>query len=149
MQESKTEQTKTAANPADRRRFPRYPVDVEVKVVREGSDGVNTFFHGRRSEVGEGGLAVFVAHEFTLGDVVRVITRFPYSTRPLECHAVVRNRDSYCYGMEFVGLGEGEREFIARTCRFLAMIQEANAPTHANAFSARLARPGSGSRLDA
>ena len=123
MLQARPETTQVPPDIASRRRFPRFPVDVEVKVVREGGDGSSNFYYGRGSEVGEGGMAVFVAREFSLGEVVRVIAKFPYASRPLECSAIVRNRSSYCYGIEFLGLGLSEREFVARTCHFLSMIQ--------------------------
>ena len=108
---------------ASLRRWPRYSIDVEVKVVALSEDGSTNFFYGRGGEVGEGGMAIFVAREFAKGDVVRIIAKFPYADRALECHAIIRNRSSYCYGMEFLGLGSTEREYVSRTCHFLSMVQ--------------------------
>jgi len=123
MLEARLDQTPEFRNYALQRRWPRYSIDVEVKVSAEISPGSVTHRWGRASEIGEGGMAIFVAHEFDIGDAIRIAAKFPYAGRALECVAIVRNRNSYCYGVEFLGLGHSEREFVSRTCRFLSIIQ--------------------------
>jgi len=58
--------------------------------------------------------------ECPLGEVVKLNFTLPFG--PVTIHAMVRQRNAFRYGFEFVG-SDSEREVIRRTCRDLAVDQ--------------------------
>jgi hypothetical protein len=83
------------------RRFRRYKLDVPVRVVVQTEDKVR-IIDGRGNELNEGGLAVNAGVELAVDDSVEVEFTPPYSGEPIRARAVVRNRDGYRYGLEFL-----------------------------------------------
>ncbi len=83
------------------RRWPRYDISVPVIVVVR-REGKTTLANGRGTEVNPGGLAVFASTELRAGDEVEISFTPPYSNTPLEARCIVRNRQGYTYGMEFL-----------------------------------------------
>jgi hypothetical protein len=68
-------------------------------------------------------MAMFVATEIEVGDVVQVEFLLPYSHQKLLVQATVRNRAGFRYGMEFLNPTMHERQAIATTCRALTLLQ--------------------------
>lgn len=113
-----------ARNPhEERRKWKRYSIDIAVKVKVSGSDGISTYCYGRGNDVGEGGMCLYIAHELKVGRVIDLTLTLPYSDRPIQCKVVVRNRESFKYGVEFKELGTIDREILFETCRKLGVIQ--------------------------
>ncbi len=83
------------------RRFRRYKLDVPVRVVVQTEDKVR-IIDGRGNELNEGGLAVNAGVELALDESVEVEFTPPYSGEPIRARAIVRNRDGYRYGLEFL-----------------------------------------------
>jgi hypothetical protein len=83
------------------RRFRRYKLDVPVRVVVQTEDKVR-IIDGRGNELNEGGLAVNAGVELGVEDCVEVEFTPPYSGEPIRARAIVRNRDGYRYGLEFL-----------------------------------------------
>jgi hypothetical protein len=123
MQEERLEPLGELNNPILKRRFPRYPIDVAVKVLVQGFEGVSTCCYGRGTEISEGGMAIYIAHEFSIGDPITVKVTLPHASQPVECPAIVRNRRNYCYGIEFMGLNPADQKFLNLMCRGLALVQ--------------------------
>ena len=83
------------------RRFRRYKLDVPVRVVVQTEDKVR-IIDGRGNELNEGGLAVNAGVELDLDQRVDLEFTPPYSGQPIRARAVVRNRNGYRYGFEFL-----------------------------------------------
>jgi hypothetical protein len=83
------------------RRFRRYKLDVPVRVVVQTEDKIR-IIDGRGNELNEGGLAVSAGVELALGENIEVEFTPPYSGEPIRARAVVRNRNGYRYGLEFL-----------------------------------------------
>jgi len=83
------------------RRFRRYKLDVPVRVVVQAEDKVR-YIDGRGNELNEGGLAINAGVELAVDDHVEVEFTPPYSGEPIRARGVVRNRDGYRYGLEFL-----------------------------------------------
>ena len=118
--ESNSEQTRLAE---EKRRWPRYSLDVAIKVAVVNSVGLTTQCFGRGNDISEGGMAIFVAHELPVGTKIRLTLTLPYAERPIICQACVRSRSSYRYGIEFTDLGAFDKELLTRTCRSLSLVQ--------------------------
>jgi c-di-GMP-binding flagellar brake protein YcgR len=107
----------------EKRRTPRYNLDVAVKVAYVNSLGVTMQLFGRANDVSEGGMAIFLAHELPIGSQIRLTVTLPHTDRPVTCQACVRSRTSYRYGIEFTDLAVLDREFLKRACRSLSLLQ--------------------------
>lgn len=83
------------------RRFRRYKLDVPVRLVVQTEDKVR-IIDGRGNELNEGGLAVNAGVELAQDERIEVEFTPPYSGEPIRARAIVRNRNGYRYGLEFL-----------------------------------------------
>lgn len=80
-------------------------------------DGQQESVHGRGSDLSEGGMAIYAAaDDIAEGMHVNVEFTLPYSRRVLRVEAIVRNKQGYRYGLEFLTLSSSQREEIGRLC---------------------------------
>lgn len=106
---------------ADRRRFRRYPIDVPVKVFRNGDQQIS----GRGTNISAGGLQVLVAAKFELAEQLEVEISLPYySSQVLRLPCVVRNNNGYNHGVEFLPSKPEHRDVIDRVCSILSLIHD-------------------------
>lgn len=98
------------------RRHPRFKLDVEVRVYPRNSAVVR----GHTVDISESGISAMLRVEVPIGEVVRLEFSVPLGT--VEAHALVRQRNAFRYGFQFVESGSAQ-DIIARTCRQLAMAQ--------------------------
>ena len=93
----------TIAGPslAEQRRWPRYQISVPLIVTIHRGDKT-VLADGKGTELNEGGLAVFVSAELSVGQPVEISFTPPYNNTPIEVRCIVRNRQGYTYGMEFI-----------------------------------------------
>jgi len=103
------------------RRGPRHKVDFRIRLMYS-RDGAIDSAHGHGSDLGEGGMAVYAATELTEGMHVKVELTLPYSRRVLWLEAIVRNKQGYRYGLEFLTLSSSQREEIARFCQTISVM---------------------------
>ncbi len=108
---------------AEKRRYPRYRIDVAVKVKVKTSSGIASYCYGRGGDISEGGMAIDVAHELTRGNVIRLVLTLPHCERAIECDAVVRHRTRFHYGLEFRDLAEQDRALLMRACQALGVVR--------------------------
>src|SRR6516225_5261738 len=87
-------------NEAVRRKWERFRLDLPLRLVvhREKTTIVN----GRGSDISEGGLNIFAGVELKEGDEIFVEFTPPYSSDPIRVRGVIRNREGYKYGVEFL-----------------------------------------------
>jgi hypothetical protein len=83
------------------RRWPRYKIDVPVRLMAQRSTNL-AIVQGRGRELGCGGMAVFAGIELANDEQVAVEFTPPYSGQPIKVRAFVRNRNGYTYGIEFI-----------------------------------------------
>ena len=107
----------------ERRRFPRYPIDVPVKVTRSTDHGPQVYL-GRGTNMGQGGIQALVATELTNGEHVIVEVTLPYNSQLLKLEAIVCNRFGYNYGLQFLPMGPTEEAQIRRVCGVLGLMFE-------------------------
>jgi PilZ domain len=104
------------------RRWPRFKVSLSMRLILQGPGGAEYMYaHGR--DISEGGMAVYVPTELNIGDSVALELILPYSQEKLLLKAFVRNREGFRYGIEFIDLGQRERDIIANGCRALMLPQ--------------------------
>jgi c-di-GMP-binding flagellar brake protein YcgR len=99
--------------PIDARRYPRFKLDVDVKIYPR-SGGV---IMARTLDISETGLAAMVKIEIPLDQVVRL--EFKLSLDLVSVRALVRQRNAFRYGFQFVEPDSDAQELVSRFCRAL------------------------------
>ncbi len=106
----------------ERRQWKRFHIDVRLRAsVRSG--GAKLPVYGRVSNLSRGGLAAFLPVELVVGEQIELDLTLPYATQPLKVRAIVRNRRSFAYGLEFVDITSAQLAAIIRTCGALELVQ--------------------------
>lgn len=106
---------------ADRRHHARVHVDARVSLFAY-RDGEQVTFSGQLDDASQGGVSVYVPTEFEIGDTLRIEVALPYSTSPIRARVVVRSRDTYRYGLQFVELDPTQQESLARACKLIGLM---------------------------
>jgi hypothetical protein len=107
-----------------KRRWPRYKIDVPVRVVIHKPDRT-LIRNGRGMEMSEGGMRLLMGVELGLGEKIAVEFTPPYSGKPIRVRSEVRNRNGYRYGVELVPEGEIERSEVTRLRQMLKTFEKA------------------------
>jgi len=103
------------------RRWPRYKVDLRLKVVLNHHEGRN-FTFGQGSDVSEGGMAAYIPAELEIGEVVQIELMLPYSKEMVVVRAEVRNKNGFRYGLEYVLISPDHKELLMKSLRTLALM---------------------------
>ena len=98
------------------RRHPRFKIEVDVCIYPRNAGVVR----GHTVDLSESGVSAMLRNEVPLGEVVRLEFELPLG--PVEVHALVRYRNAFRYGFQFME-EKPTQEIIARTCRDLGMQQ--------------------------
>jgi c-di-GMP-binding flagellar brake protein YcgR len=106
------------ANPTERlidaRQHPRFKLDVDVKIYSRASSLVM----GRTVDISDAGLAAMLKIEISLEQVVRLEFKLPLGL--VSVRALVRQRNAFRYGFQFVEPDSAAQELICRFCREIA-----------------------------
>jgi hypothetical protein len=100
----------------DARRQPRFKLAVAVSI----SSRTCGLLKGHTVDISESGIAAMLTIEAPVGEVVELNFTLPFG--PVTIHAMVRQRNAFRYGFEFVDTSSAN-ESIRRTCRDLAVNQ--------------------------
>lgn len=110
------EASRLADPQADPRRHPRFKMDIEVAIFSHTAGKAI----GRMVDISESGIAAILRTETPLGELVQLSFSLPLGE--VEIGALVRQRNAFRYGFEFVEQGSA-RELVERTCRRLFVDQ--------------------------
>ncbi len=108
--------TAYAKEAMDARRHPRYRLEMEICIYARNMPVVR----GHTVDISESGISAMLRIEVPLGEVVRMEFKLPAGA--VEVHALVRQRNAFRYGFQFVE-DSSAHEVIGRTCRQLALEQ--------------------------
>jgi hypothetical protein len=95
------------------RRWPRYKVDVPVRVITQPPARV-AVVDGRGRELNCGGMAVFVGAELRIHQQIAVEFTPPYLSQPIRVRCFVRNRSGYFFGLEFITENDNDYAAVAQ-----------------------------------
>lgn len=104
------------AKTVEARRHPRYQLETEICIYPRNAEVVR----GHTVDLSESGISAMLRVEVPLGEVVRLEFKLPQGE--VDVHAMVRQRNAFRYGFQFVE-SESANEVIGRTCRQLALEQ--------------------------
>jgi c-di-GMP-binding flagellar brake protein YcgR len=108
--------TRTAREAVDARRHPRFKLEVDIRVYPRDRAVVR----GHTVDLSESGISAMLREELGLDEVVRLEFNLPHGE--VEIHALVRQRNAFRYGFQFLDASEAH-DVIGRTCRELALKQ--------------------------
>lgn len=98
------------------RRHPRFKIEKDIRVYPRNSPVVR----GHTVDISESGISAMLRVEVPVGEVVRL--EFSLATGNVEIHALVRQRNAFRYGFQFVDAISAQ-DIIGRACRQLAIEQ--------------------------
>ncbi len=98
------------------RRHPRYKLEAGICIYPRGREVVR----GQTVDISQSGISAMLRVEVPLGEVVRL--KFSVPAGEIEVHALVRQRNAFRYGFQFVE-DSSVLDLIGRTCRESAMAQ--------------------------
>ena len=113
--------TGSSQNHTHSRRWPRYKVNVPIRVMIQSAMKA-TIIDGRGTSLSEGGMAMFAGAELKPGDQVAVEFTPPYSAPPIRVEAKVCNREGYNYGVEFLTDNSTQKQDAAQLRRHLSSL---------------------------
>ncbi len=113
--------TSTAHEVVDARRHPRFELEVNIRVYPRNSEVVR----GHTVDISQSGISAMLREELQLDEVVRLEFTLPHGE--VEVHALVRQRNAFRYGFQFLESAEAQ-DVIGRTCRELAISQTVGGP---------------------
>jgi c-di-GMP-binding flagellar brake protein YcgR len=99
---------------------PRYHIDVKIRgeVI---SRGERKPIRGRGGDLSQRGMLLYLPFELSVGETIRLEFTLPYCSQPLKLEAVVRNRRSLAYGIEFLNATAVQQMYLERSCRMLSL----------------------------
>ena len=106
---------------ASTRRWVRHKIDVPIRVIVSRSLKTRVV-PGRGNELSEGGMALTAGVELKPGDEAAVEFTPPYTGLPIRIRGVIRNRQGYRYGVEFVTASDEEKEQADRLRTMLIVL---------------------------
>ena len=106
-------------DPTSIRRWPRYKVNVPIRVIVSRAMKAS-IFDGRGTSLSEGGMALFAGAELRPGDQVAVEFTPPFSSPPIRVEAKICNRTGYHYGVEFLAVDNTQRQSVDQLRMHLA-----------------------------
>ncbi len=95
------------------RRHPRYSFETDVQIYPRNQPVVR----GHTVDISESGISAMLRMEVPLGEIVRL--EFTVEAGVVEVHALVRQRNAFRYGFQFIESASAQ-ELIRRTCNQLS-----------------------------
>jgi hypothetical protein len=96
--------------PANTRRWPRHQVKLPVRIITINDDVSKIAIPGLTTEISRGGMSLYGGISLQPGDLMEVEFQTPGLLRVA---GAVRDRNGYCFGLEFATLLPGEEEGLA------------------------------------
>ena len=100
------------------RRFPRHQLDVRM-LVHVFRAGVNSTIWGRSTMLGHEGMGGTLTGDLEIGEVVGLEFSVPLCPQAVKLRAIVRYRNGFQYGFEFLAVGPMQRQAMKRACEIL------------------------------
>lgn len=111
----------STAGGEDDRRWERQSVVIPVNVTIF-LDGQRSSFRGQASDISSGGMRLFLTRELPFGTSLNLEFVMPYNTTELVLRGVIRNRDGFTHGVEFLNPTDQQQQMIERTCNIFKLL---------------------------
>jgi PilZ domain len=108
--------TKPSRDLPDARRQPRFRLDVDIRINTKTCG----LLVGRTVDISESGISALLKLEVPVGEFVELQFTLPFG--PVTVYSIVRQRNAFRYGFQFVE-SNAVHEIIQATCRSLELEQ--------------------------
>ena len=99
----------------------RHRVTLSVRVtVFEGNGYVD--FSGEAADFSITGLCLILTRQLEKGTTVSMKLALPYNSETLEMRAIVRHRNGFHHGIEFISLTSYQKELLERASKILGLL---------------------------
>jgi len=105
-----------------KRRWERFKVELRVS-LSVWRNGKELRFNGTANDISEGGMRLFVAADLYPGETIDFDLSLKYSGK-VSLKGVIRNRDRFEYGVEYLQPTAAVKDAITRNCRALSLLGE-------------------------
>ena len=116
------ESRKPGAPVRPRRRWERHNVSISVNVTTFLNNQQHNL-RGEACDVSQGGMRLFLTRELEPGASVQMEFLMPYHGAELVVRGVIRNRNGFSHGIEFVSPTAYQQQLIERTCKVLGLLR--------------------------
>ncbi|MCI0352898.1 MAG: PilZ domain-containing protein [Acidobacteriales bacterium] len=106
---------------SERRVFQRVPIDLRVTWVSGEGTTVRGAV-GRACDISQGGISVFLPKTLTIGEVSELQFKLPTCHEPMRVRVILRTRDSFRYGFEFISLSAHQRGILEQLCQTMTAL---------------------------
>jgi hypothetical protein len=100
------------------RQFPRFELDVRM-LVHVFRDGKNTTMWGRSTMLGVEGVGGTLTGDLEVGEVAALEFSVPLCPQAMKLRALVRYKNGFQYGFEFLAMDSAQRQAIQRAIDIL------------------------------
>jgi hypothetical protein len=107
-------------DPRCKRRYPRYSLDVRM-LVHIFRAGVTTTIWGRSTMIGKEGIGGTLTGDLEMGEVVGLEFTVPLFQHPVKLRAIVRYKNGFQYGFEFLAVDAMQKQALERACEILPL----------------------------
>jgi hypothetical protein len=98
--------------------------DVSIPVLAAASlDGQRIELRGQASDVSRGGLRLLLTRELAPGTSLLMHFVLPYSSPQIAVRGIVRNREGFSCGVEFVSPTSYQQQMIERACKAFELLR--------------------------
>jgi len=105
----------------DDRRWQRHSIVIPV-CVTVNLNGERSSFRGEASDISRGGMRLFLTRELPPGSGLQLEFLIPYNATEVSARGVVRNRDGFTHGIEFLNPSPELQQMIERTCKVFQLL---------------------------
>lgn len=105
------------------RRWNRYNVMISVNVTTM-ENGRCVTLSGQACDVSKGGLRLFITRKIEEGTSLTLQFLLPYYSTRLEMKGVVRNRDGFTHGVEFIDPTTDQQHLLERSCDVFSLLRD-------------------------
>ena len=103
------------------RRWLRHDVTIPVQITML-VNGETHSLSGQASDISKGGLRLFLTRAIEPGTSLKMEFVLPYSSSALMIRGLVRNRNRFTHGIEFIQPTPYQRQMIERTCKVFGLL---------------------------
>jgi hypothetical protein len=90
-------------------------------LVHTFREGVSNTIWGRSNMLGQEGIGGTLTGDLEIGEVVGLEFPVPLSPHPVKLRAIVRYKNGFQYGFEFLAVDSGQRQSLLRACEILPL----------------------------
>lgn len=99
----------------------RHRVTIPVQVtVFEGNRYIE--FGGEASDFSVNGLCLILTRQMEKGTAISLNFNLPYNSEPLDLRGIVRHRNGFHHGIEFISLTPPMKKLLERTAKILGLL---------------------------